>query len=92
MATLLLIISYEGADLSRYTYICPTTRSSVFSLSNIFTATTVVSPYSTYHHLMTRAQTTVINWCKEQLYIPLFIFCINCQSNKNLFKKYIYRV
>jgi hypothetical protein len=51
-----------------------TTHSSVFSLSIIFTAITVVSPYSSYHHLMTRGQTTVINWCKEQLYVPLYIF------------------
>jgi hypothetical protein len=51
-----------------------TTHSSVFSLSITFTAPTVVSPYSMYHHLMIRAQTTVINWCKEQLYIPLYIF------------------
>jgi hypothetical protein len=47
--------------------------SSVFSLSNIFTSLTVLSPYNTYHHLMTRAQTAVSNWCKEQLFIPLII-------------------
>jgi hypothetical protein len=45
--------------------------------------------YSTYHQLVTRAQTTVLNWCKEQLYIPLFM-CMNCQSNKDLFKKMRY--
>jgi hypothetical protein len=41
--------------------------------------------YSSYHQLVIRAQTTVLNWCKEQLYIPVFI-CINCQSNKDLKK------
>jgi hypothetical protein len=39
----------------------------------------------TYHQLVTRAQTTVLNWCKEQLYIPLFI-CMNYQSNKDILK------
>jgi hypothetical protein len=41
--------------------------------------------YSTYRQLVTRAPTTVLNWRKEQLYIPLFV-CINCQSNKDLSK------
>jgi hypothetical protein len=38
---------------------------------------------------VTRAKTTVLNWCKERLYIPLFI-CMNCQNNKDLFKKKSY--
>jgi hypothetical protein len=60
----------------------PTTRSSVFSLSN-FHCPYRCYHYSTYQQLVTRAQTTVLSWFKEQLYIPLFIY-MNCQSNKDL--------
>jgi hypothetical protein len=58
----------------------------VFFLCVIFSLPLPLLSLRYYHQLVTRAQTTVLNWCKEQLYIPLCI-CMNCQSNKHLFKK-----